>query len=138
MRAELYFEFVQKIAKHCEKHGKRPMMWADIALTHPELLHLMPKGMIGLAWWYEPTEKFEKWVGAIKDAGHEAWVCPGTSSWRTFTGRTTERRGNIADAAEQGFRAGATGFLICDWGDMGHRQQWPIALAGIAQAAEAA
>ena len=137
-RAELYFEFVQKIAKHCEKHGKRPMMWADIALTHPELLHLMPKGMIGLAWWYEPTEKFEKWVSAIKDVGHEAWVCPGTSSWRTFTGRTSERRGNIADAAEQGVKVGARGFLVCDWGDMGHRQQWPIALAGIAQAAEAA
>lgn len=137
-RAELYFEFVQKIAKACEKHGKRPMMWADIALTHPELLGMMPKGMIGLAWWYEPTEKFEKWVAAIRGAGHEAWVCPGTSSWRTFTGRTTERRANIADAAEQGLRAGATGFLICDWGDMGHRQQWPVALAGIAHAAEAA
>lgn len=140
-RAELYFEFVQKIATACEKHGKRPMMWADIALTHPELLHLMPKGgggMIGLAWWYEPTEKFEKWVRAIKDAGHEAWVCPGTSSWRTFTGRTSERRSNIADAAEQGLKSGATGFLVCDWGDMGHRQQWPISLAGIAQAAEAA
>ena len=138
VRAELYFEFVAKIAKVCEKHGKRPMMWADIALTHPELLHLMPKGMIGLAWWYEPTEKFEKWVEAIKRAGHEAWVCPGTSSWRTFTGRTSERRANIADAAEQGLKAGATGFLVCDWGDMGHRQQWPIALAGLAQAAEAA
>ncbi len=137
-RAELYFEFVQKIAKACEKHGKRPMMWADIALTHPEMLHLMPREMIGLAWWYEPTEKFEKWVGAIKIAGHEAWVCPGTSSWRTFTGRTSERRANIADAAEQGLKAGAAGFLICDWGDMGHRQQWPISLAGIAQAAEAA
>lgn len=137
-RAELYFEFVQKIAGHCRKHGKRPMMWADIALTHPELLHLMPEKMIGLAWWYEPTQKFEKWVSAIKDAGHEAWVCPGTSSWRTFTGRTSERRANIADAAEQGSKAGATGFLVCDWGDMGHRQQWPIALAGIAQAAEAA
>jgi hexosaminidase len=140
-RAELYFEFVQKIAKACEKHGKQPMMWADIALTHPEMLHLMPRdegGMIGLAWWYEPTEKFARWVSAIKDAGHEAWVCPGTSSWRTFTGRTAERRANIADAAEQGANAGATGFLVCDWGDMGHRQQWPIALAGVAQAAEAA
>ncbi len=136
-RAELYFEFVQKIARACERHGKRPMMWGDIALTHPELLGMMPKGMIGLAWWYEPTDKFAKWVETIRGAGHEAWVCPGTSSWRTFTGRTTERRANIADAAEQGARAGATGFLVCDWGDMGHRQQWPISLAGLAQAAEA-
>jgi hypothetical protein len=137
-RAELYFEFVGKIAAACAKRGKRPMMWADIALTHPEMLDRMPAGMIGLAWWYEPTDKFARWVGSLRDSGHEAWVCPGTSSWRTFTGRTTERRGNIADAAEQGARAGATGFLVCDWGDLGHRQQWPIALAGLAQAAEAA
>ena len=137
-RAELYFEFVAKIAAACAKHHKRPMMWADIALTHPELLGMMPPGMIGLAWWYEPTDKFTNWIEAIRGAGHEAWVCPGTSSWRTFTGRTTERRANIADAAEQGAKAGATGFLICDWGDMGHRQQWPITLAGLAQAAEAA
>lgn len=137
-RAQLYFEFVSKIAAICARHNKRPMMWADIALTHPELLHLMPKDMIGLAWWYEPTDKFEHWIQLLRQHNHEAWVCPGTSSWRTFTGRTTERRANIADAAEQGARAGATGFLICDWGDMGHRQQWPISLAGLAQAAEAA
>ncbi len=137
-RAQLYFEFVARIAAACARHGKRPMMWADIALTHPELLNLMPKDMIGLAWWYEPTDKFTNWIEAIRGAGHEAWVCPGTSSWRTFTGRTTERRANIADAAEQGAKAGATGLLICDWGDMGHRQQWPITLAGLAQAAEAA
>lgn len=137
-RAQLYFEFVQKIARACAEHRKRPMMWADIALTHPEMLHLLPREMVGLAWNYEPGAKFEKWVGLMRDAGHEAWVCPGTSSWRTFTGRTTERRGNIADAAEQGARAGATGLLVCDWGDMGHRQQWPISLAGLAQASEAA
>lgn len=136
-RAEIYFEFVQKIAAHCERLGRQPMMWADIALTHPELLHLMPRGMIGLAWWYEPTEKFENWVQAIRGAGHEAWVCPGTSSWRSFIGRTTERRGNLCDAAEQGLRAGATGYLVCDWGDLGHRQQWPVALAALAHAAEA-
>lgn len=137
-RAELYFDFVQKIAAIADRHGRRPMMWADIALSHPELLGRMPEGMIGLAWWYEPTEKFESWVRVLREHGHDAWVCPGTSSWRSFTGRTTERRANIADAAEQGLRAGATGFLVCDWGDLGHRQQWPVSLAGIAQAAEAA
>lgn len=137
-RAELYFEFVRRIAGSCARLGKRPMMWADIALTHPEMLHLLPADMLGLAWWYEPTEKFENWVKEIRRNGMEAWVCPGTSSWRSITGRTKERRGNICDAAEQGLRAGATGFLVCDWGDVGHRQQWPISLIGMAHAAEAA
>lgn len=137
-RVALYFDFVSRVARSCARHGKRPMMWADIALSHPGSLPLMPEGMIGLAWWYEPTDKFEQWCSLLREHGHEAWVCPGTSSWRSFTGRTSERRANIADAAEQGRRAGATGLLACDWGDLGHRQQWPITLAALAQSAEAA
>jgi hypothetical protein len=137
-RAEVYFEFVAEIARICRGHGRTPMMWADIALSHPELLSMMPKEMIGLAWWYEPTEKFASWVRVLKESGHRAWVCPGTSSWRSFTGRSTERRGNLADAAEQGLADGAEGFLVCDWGDLGHRQTWPISLMGIAHGAEAA
>jgi len=137
-RVELYFRFVSEIAGTCRGLGRRPMMWGDIAVSHPDRLELMPEGMIGLAWWYEPTDRFGPWVEALKEHGHEAWVCPGTSSWRSFTGRTAERRGNIADAAEQGERAGASGMLVCDWGDLGHRQQWPITLIGLAHGAHAA
>lgn len=137
-RAELYTDFVRSIARVCNDLDRRPMMWSDIALSHPEQLARLPKNMLGLAWWYEPTEKFEQWVTLLRNAGLEAWVCPGTSSWRSITGRTNERRGNLADAAEQGLRAGAIGYLACDWGDLGHRQQWPIALMGIAHAAHAA
>lgn len=137
-RAELYTDFARSIARVCNDLDRRPMMWADIALSHPEQLARLPQNMLGLAWWYEPTDKFEQWVTLLRNAGLEAWVCPGTSSWRSITGRSSERRGNLADAAEQGLRAGATGYLACDWGDLGHRQQWPIALIGIANAAQAA
>jgi hexosaminidase len=34
-RAAVYFDFVRKIADVVNSHGKRPMFWADIALTHP-------------------------------------------------------------------------------------------------------
>jgi hypothetical protein len=136
-RAELFFEFVAELGAICRGLGKRPLMWADIALSHPEMLDRLPAEAVGLAWWYEPTDKFGPWVRTIRESGHEAWVCPGTSSWRSFTGRTAERRGNIADAAEQGVAAGATGWLVCDWGDVGHRQQWPVSLIGLAHGAHA-
>ncbi len=61
-----------------------------------------------------------------------------TSCWRSITGRTAERRANIRRAAREGAENGATGFLITDWGDSGHHQQWPIALHAIAEAADAA
>jgi hexosaminidase len=137
-RAAVYFDFVRKIAEVVNSHGKRPMFWADIALTHPESIPLIPKDMIGLAWGYEPDAKFGEWCSRLRAAGREAWVCPGTSSWRSITGRTAERRANIRRAAREGAANGATGFLITDWGDSGHHQQWPIALHAIAEAADAA
>jgi hypothetical protein len=137
-RVALYVEFVNRVCGIAHALGKRPMFWADIALTRPECLRDLPQDLIGLAWGYEPDADFDRWCGVLRAAGLEAWVCPGTSSWRSITGRTAERRENIARAAEQGAAAGASGFLITDWGDAGHHQQWPVALAGIAHGAAAA
>jgi len=137
-RASLFFEFVNKVCTIVRAHNKRPMLWADIAMSHPEMLSLLPKDAIGLAWGYEPGAKFADECRHLREHGLESWVCPGTSSWRSFTGRTSESRANIAAAARDGLANGATGFLICDWGDVGHMQQWPITLARLADAAEAA
>lgn len=137
-RSAVYMDFVKQISDVVKSHGKRPMFWADIALTDPKSIPLIPEDMTGLAWGYEPDAKFGEWCSQLKSAGHEAWVCPGTSSWRSITGRTDERRANIRRAAREGAANGATGFLITDWGDSGHHQQWPIALHAIAEAADAA
>lgn len=157
-RAAVYFDFIHKICNAVRRHGHRPMFWADIALslekeseTHYgaaadeaarrkllDSLAMIPEDMIGLAWGYEPEAPFGHWCDLLRSAGREAWVCPGTSSWRSTTGRTSERRANLDRAAREGLEHGATGFLVTDWGDVGHTQQWPISLHGIAEAAQAA
>lgn len=137
-RAAVYFEFVNRICVSARRLGKRPMFWADIALSHPESASAIPEDMVCLAWDYEPTARFAEWCRVLRSVQREVWVCPGTSSWRSITGRTTERRGNLRAAARDGAAGGSTGFLVTDWGDCGHHQQWPISLAGIAEAADAA
>ncbi|MCH7792876.1 MAG: family 20 glycosylhydrolase [Planctomycetes bacterium] len=134
----VYAEFVGRVAQLAVERGFRPMFWADIALSHPESLETLPAELIALAWGYEPDAPFTRWGGALQAAGREWWVCPGTSSWRSITGRTSERVGNIKAAAGAGLACGASGLLVTDWGDLGHRQQWPISLRGIADAADAA
>jgi hypothetical protein len=59
-------------------------------------------------------------------------VCPGTSSWTSITGRTDNMLGTIENATTNGFRYGANGMLITDWGDMGHWQYLPVSYAGYA------
>lgn len=136
-RAAVYFEFVTKVCAIARELGKRPMMWADIALSTPESLHLFPKDAVGLAWGYEPDFDFGEACRRLGQQGVESWVCPGTSAWLSITGRTTERRGNLA-AAGAARTHGATGYLITDWGDYGHMQQWPVTMRGIADAVQSA
>jgi len=133
--AAIYYEFVRKVASIAQRQGYKPMYWADIALAYPESLQKISGDAIALAWGYEPDAPFAEWVQRYNEIGQEVWVCPGTSSWRSITGRTTERRGNLAAAARMA-GSGATGFLVTDWGDAGHRQQWPVSEIGLVEAAE--
>lgn len=135
-RATVYMEFVQAIAQAVRRRGKRAQFWGDIALSHPECLPMIPGDLLPLAWGYEPSSPFDQWGRQL--AGREWWICPGTSTWRTITGRTSERRGNLEAAAKAGLEHGATGFLVCDWGDSGHQQQWPVSLHALGDAANAA
>lgn len=137
-RAAVYLEFVERVCKLVRSHGRRPMFWADIALSHPERIGDIPADLISLAWGYEPHSPFDDWCRQLREAGREVWVCPGTSSWRSTTGRTRERSENLRSAANAGVAHGVSGYLICDWGDTGHHQVWPIALHAIAHGAQAA
>ena len=144
-RVAVFTEFLRKIAASVRELGKRPMFWADVILTHAdkpehaaELASLREHDMIALVWGYESDTPFAAHVKRVHDAGLEAWVCPGTSSWRAITGRTREREANVTAALHAATSERARGFLLCEWGDVGHWQQWPIALHAITQGIAAA
>jgi hypothetical protein len=137
-RAEVYLGFVRQVCAVAARLGRRPQFWADIALEHPQALDRLPQDLIGLAWGYEPDSPFATWCRQLRAAGREVWVCPGTSCWRSITGRTSERRGNLLAAARDGAAHGAAGYLVTAWGDLGHRQQWPVTLHALAEGAHRA
>lgn len=145
-KPRVFADFVSAIAAVVRGHGKRPMCWADFPLAHPEAFDLLPSDIVPIAWGYEPDSPFDAWGASLarwRDAGsgeprREFWLAPGTSSWRSITGRTSERRANLAAAARAAERHAAAGLLACDWGDTGHHQQWPIAMHALAHAADAA
>ncbi|MFH0764836.1 MAG: family 20 glycosylhydrolase [Calditrichota bacterium] len=136
---KVYWRFVQKVIESARRLGFKSQIWADMILKQPEsVLKVIPEDVTLLAWGYEPGEPSAEALEHLQKAGKTFWVCPGTSSWRSFVGRTYERRGNLNHAAQTGLECGAQGFLATDWGDLGHRQQWPVSLIGLAEAAEAA
>ncbi|MCC6285401.1 MAG: family 20 glycosylhydrolase [Phycisphaerales bacterium] len=132
--------FVGRLCRAALRRGVRPMIWGDMLAAHAEHAHVIPPEAVALMWGYEPDIDFDALINAARRTCPErrCWVCPGTSSWLSITGRGAERTATLRRAARAASSAGADGFMVCDWGDQGHRQQWPVTLRALADAAEAA
>jgi hexosaminidase len=132
----VYTDFVRKIAGHVrDRHGKTPQFWADVLINHPERLGDLPKEMIALAWGYEADSPYARDTERCRASGLQFYVCPGSSSWNSFGGRSANMVANIREAAVQGQANGAMGFLLTDWGDNGHLQQEPVTWPALAWSA---
>ena len=120
---KVYTDYLNKICRLvCEKYNKTPMFWDDIVFTHPEQLENIPENAIVMQWGYENEHPFERNCRSLMERGLKFYVCPGTSMWASFTGRTNNALVNITSAAQNGVRYGADGFLLTEWGDEGHPQ----------------
>ncbi|MCZ6674873.1 MAG: beta-N-acetylhexosaminidase, partial [Verrucomicrobia bacterium] len=121
-RGRVYLEYLLKIQEICKEAGYSMQFWADILLKYPELISEIPDGCTALNWGYEANHPFEKETLSLKQSGKPFYVCPGTSSWNSIGGRTANMMENIRNAAEQGEKHRAVGFMTTDWGDNGHWQ----------------
>lgn len=137
-KGQVYLNFLKKLNTEVNQHGKKTQFWGDIVLNHPELIKDIPKNMTALVWGYDATYPFDKNLVDFHEAGLDFYVCPGTSSWRSEIGRNQNAFINLKNAAVQGKKYGAKGFLITDWGDFGHFQpksvSYPSLLLGASYA----
>ncbi len=131
----VYLDFLKKVAELVRERGRTMQFWGDIIIQHPDLVPELPKDVIALEWGYEASHPFEAHGALFAQSGVPFYVCPGTSSWQSMVGRTTNMRGNLQNAAENGLKHGARGYLITDWGDFGHWQPPMVSYAGYAYGA---
>jgi len=134
-KGRIYLEFLLKIRDEVRRRGHTMLFWGDILLQHPKLAPELPRDLIALLWGYEAGHPYDAQATLLAEAGLPFWVCPGTSSWNSLAGRTTNMLSNIRAAAEAGLQHGAEGLLVTDWGDNGHWQPQPVSYAGFAVAA---
>ena len=118
--------FTDYLKKVCalikDKYGKTPMFWDDIVFLHPEQLDSLPEDAVLMHWGYEASHRFDRNCRMISERGLKFYVCPGTSMWNSFTGRTNVAVANMRSAAEAADYYGGEGFLLTEWGDFGHPQ----------------
>ena len=133
-KAGLYLGYMREMAAVAKRHGKQPELWADMLLRHPEMIPhakaMLPEA-IWVVWGYEASDPLVANVARLRQEGLRVMVAPGTSSWRSFCGRTTNMVANIRAAAA----AEAEGLLLTDWGDAGHWQPLAITLPALVLAA---
>lgn len=132
-KAALYLGYMREMAEVAAQYGKRPALWADMLIRHsemiPEAKRFLPTAQ-WLVWGYEASDPIAANVARLQAAGLETIACPGTSSWRSFCGRTTNMLANIRAAAQ----SAASGLLLTDWGDAGHWQPLTISFPAMATA----
>ena len=131
----VYLDFLLKIYQEVIKRGFRMQFWSDIIMVYPELVFELPKDIIALEWGYEADHPFKEHGEKYSRAGLDFYVCPGTSAWNSVAGRTDNCLQNLCNAAKNGLKYGAQGYLITDWGDSGHWQMLPVSYLGFAAGA---
>jgi hexosaminidase len=124
----VYLDYILRLHQMVTERGKRMAFWGDIVINHPELVPEIPKDALVLEWGYEADHPFDTHGERFAASGVPFCVCPGTSSWNSLGGRTDNMLANIRSAAENGRKHGASGLIVCDWGDGGHWQPLGLSL----------
>ena len=134
----VFMEWLNKLNDHIRAtYGKKVMFWADMIYNYPQSYHMVPKDAIALEWGYEliQSQRMTAHCIAYRDAGVRYYVCPSVNTHGSLTSRMDVTTFNLRTCAELAVEYGAEGYLVTDWGDGGHYQQWcwsmqPIALGG--------
>lgn len=127
----VYIDYALKLYDEIKKYNKIPLIWGDVLIHHPELLHRLPKDMVFVDWGYDGVYPFSKNLKKLHDSGIKFIAAPGTTSWCSFAGRTEDWVQNITNACIYTLQYGGEGVLLTDWGDFGHIQFLPISYAPI-------
>jgi hexosaminidase len=131
----VYLEHLKRVAEIMKPYNKRLMFWGDIAMKYPELLDILPKDVIAVAWGYNPAPQFDNLLKPYKDAGLEIFVSPGANNWNLIFPNLDAAFINIKNFVRDGQKYGALGMLNTTWDDDGEAlfgMTWPAIVFGAA------
>ncbi len=133
----VYLEHLKRVAEMMKPYNKRLMFWGDIAMKYPELLNILPKDVIAVAWSYGPSQQFDNMLKPYKDAGLDLFVSPGANNWNMIFPNLDVAFINVKNFVRDGQKYGALGMLNTTWDDDGEAlfgMTWPAVVFGAAAA----
>ena len=119
--SRLYFDHIKMLCDIVVSLGKRPVLWADIALNYPEYIHLLPKETIFVDWNYGwALDRFGAHEQLVK-SGYEIWGAPSirSSPDNYFLTRWQYHFNNIRDFIPICKNLGYKGIVMTSWSTSG-------------------
>ncbi|HMI62378.1 MAG TPA: beta-N-acetylhexosaminidase [Puia sp.] len=119
--SKLYFDHVKMLCDIVISLGKRPVLWADIALKHLEYLQLLPKQTILIDWNYGwDLDRFGD-HSKLAGSGYEIWGSPALRSEpdNYYLTRWQHHLGNISQFIPQCRQLGYKGVIMTSWSTSG-------------------
>ena len=139
----VYLEFLRGVHGLVRRRDHRMQFWGDVVIEEApagpagaaDRVREIPADAVALEWGYESGHPFPAHAERFAASGLDFVLCPGTSSWSSLAGRTTNAVRNQAEAVRSALDTGALGVLITDWGDYGHLQPPAVSEAPLAAGA---
>jgi len=120
-KSKLYIDHIKMLADLVIQLGKRPVLWADIALKYPEALSLLPKETIFVDWNYGwDMNRFGDHQKLV-ESGFEIWGAPALRSHpdNYFITQWEKHFKNIRDFVPAARNLGYTGIVMTSWSTSG-------------------
>lgn len=129
-KEQVFINYFESLAEVVRSYHKRPMLWGDVLIKHPEAIKKLPKDVIFIDWGYSLDYPFHSHLKTLKEANMTFMAAAGTSTWSVITSRYDDMLGSIRNASYYTKEYGGEGILVTDWGDVGHLQYLPFSLPG--------
>lgn len=114
----LFAYHIKRVGEILARHGRRPMMWGDMVLHHPEAAKLIPKDVVIMDWHYGAAPHYPS-IEFFKKAGFDLFTCPAVSGWARIFPDYINALDNIEVFIREGQQQSVLGAMTCNWGDNG-------------------
>lgn len=120
-KGRLYGDYIKLLCDLVISLGKRPVLWADIALKYPDALKLLPKETIFIDWNYGWDINMFGDHSKLLESGFEIWGSPSIRSHpdNFFLTQWEKHFKNIRDFIPTARNFGYKGMVITSWSTSG-------------------
>jgi hypothetical protein len=120
-KSKLYIDYIRMLCNIVIKLGKKPVLWADIAMKYPEAINLLPKGTILVDWNYGWSMNNFGNHQKLMESGYEIWGAPSLRSHpdNYFLTQWEKHFNNIRNFIPIARDLGYKGMVMTSWSTSG-------------------